>query len=150
MPCFLPIEIAPIEGDGFHLMVYPVVNGISARMLVDTGASRSVFDKDRMFRFFGDVLPSFEENLQNSTGLGTRDMKSQALYLDTLQIGSLVIRKYPAVVLDMSHVNHSYDELGLPPIDGVLGSDILMKYGARINYREKTLRINLRRLRSNQ
>jgi len=57
----------------------------------------------------------------------------------------LKIRKYPAVALDMSHVNQSYNELDLPPIDGVIGSDILMKYGAVINYGTGVLRINKRR-----
>ena len=124
------------------------VNGIAARMLVDTGASRSVFDGERLKRFFPDKSPELEENQQKSTGLGARDMMSQALFLDILKIGELVIRNYPAVVLEMSHVNQSYEELGLPPIDGVLGSDILMKYGARIDYKEKMLRINLRKARS--
>ena len=146
MPSFVPIEVTPIEGDGFHLMIRVEINGIPARMLVDTGASRSVFDKDRIDKFFSEK-PDFEENLQKSTGLGTRDMKSQAVYLDELKIGELVIRNYPAVVLDMSHVNLSYHELGLAPIDGVLGSDIMMQYGTRIDFRNRVIRINMRRVK---
>jgi clan AA aspartic protease (TIGR02281 family) len=146
MPSFVPLEVTAIEDDGFHLMVEVKINGVPARMLVDTGASRSVFDKERIHRFFSDS-PVLEENEQKSTGLGTRDMQSQALYLDNLQIGELVIRKYFAVVLDMSHVNLSYDELGMQAIDGVLGSDILMKYGASIDYGKRVMRINKRRKR---
>ena len=146
MPSFVPIEVTSIEGDGFHLMIRVEINGVPARMLVDTGASRSVFDKDRIDNFFTE-RPDFEENLQKSTGLGTRDMQSQAVYLSELKIGELVIRNYPAVVLDMSHVNLSYQEIGLTPIDGVLGSDIMMQYGARIDYRNSLMRINLRRVR---
>jgi hypothetical protein len=144
MPSFIPLEIIAIEEDGFHLMIPVRVNGVEGRMLVDTGASRSVFDKGRIGRFF-EESPSLTENEQRSTGLGTRDMQSQALYLDELAIGELRIRKYPAVVLDMSHVNQSYAELDLPPIDGVIGSDILMRYGARIDYGNNTMRINKRR-----
>jgi len=146
MPSFIPLELISVEDDGFHLMVEVKVNGVPARMLVDTGASRSVFDKGSIEKFFTES-PELEENDQKSTGLGTRDMQSQALYLDELQIGELVIRKYPAVVLDMSHVNLSYDELGMQAIDGVLGSDILMKYGASIDYGKQILRINKRRKR---
>ncbi len=147
MPTYLPIEIVPIEADGYHLMVHVKVDGQDARMLIDTGASRSVFDKGRIALLFSESMPEMEENLQKSTGLGTSDMPSEAFYLEEFRIGELLIRKYPAVVLDMSHVNGSYEMLGLPPIDGVLGSDILMKYGARIDYRARTLRINLRRVR---
>ena len=146
MPSIIPLEITAIEEDGFHIMAEVFVNGVAARMLVDTGASRSVFDQERIGRFF-EGNPELEENEKKSTGLGTRDMISQGLYLDELAIGELRIRKYPAVVLDMSHVNQSYEELGLPPIDGVLGSDILMKYGAVINYGKGNMRINQRRKR---
>ncbi len=146
MPSFIPLEVTAIEEDGFHLMVEVSVNGIPARMLVDTGASRSVFDNDRIGRFF-DEEPELVENEQKSTGLGTSDMESQALYLDELKIGELVIRKYPAVVLDMSHVNHSYAALDMEPIDGVIGSDILMKYGASIDYGKSMLKINKRKKR---
>ena len=144
MPTYIPIEIIAIEADGFHLMLQVKLNGRDARMLIDTGASRSVFDKERIALLFSGGVPEMEENMQKSTGLGTSDMPSEAFYLETFCIGELVIRHYPAVVLDMSHVNSSYDMLGLPPIDGVLGSDILQKYGARIDYRSRILRLNLR------
>ncbi len=146
MPSYIPIEVTVIEDDGFHLMIAVEVNGLPARMLLDTGASRSVFDLERISRFFTSSRPDFEANEKLSTGLGTRDMQSQALYLKELKIGELRIRKYPAVVLDMSHVNLSYSELDLPPIDGVIGSDILMKYGALINYGKMMMRINKRRV----
>jgi len=144
MPSIIPLEITAIEEDGFHIMVEVFVNGQPARMLVDTGASRSVFDQERISRFF-DGNMELEINEKKSTGLGTRDMESQGLYLDEVRIGELKIRKYPAVVLDMSHVNLSYHELELPSIDGVLGSDILMKYGAVINYGKGNMRINQRK-----
>jgi len=145
MPSHLPIEVTAIEADGFHLMVEVHVNGIPARLLLDTGASRSVFDRDRVHRFFDGGNPELLENEELSTGLGTNDMQSQALYLEILEIGETRIRHYPAVVLDMSHVNQSYEKLGLTPIDGVLGSDILMKYGAVIDYGRRMMRINKRR-----
>jgi hypothetical protein len=147
MPSYIPIHLTNIEDDGFHLQISVVINDITANMLIDTGASRSVFDLNRISRFFSGSEPELEENEQLSTGLGTREMQSQALFLKELKIGELVIRKYPAVVLDMSHVNQSYDDLGLEPIDGVLGSDILMKYGAVIDYKKMMLRINMRRLK---
>lgn len=145
MPTVLPIDVVAIEEDGFHLMLTAMVNGIPARLLIDTGASRSVFDASRLQRFF-DEAPDLAENEQKSTGLGTRNMESQALYLEELRIGELSIRKYPAVVLDMSHVNASYEDLGLAPIDGVLGSDIMMKYGAKVDYRTRSMKINKRRV----
>ena len=38
------------------------------------------------------------------------------------------IKNYQTVLLDLSHVNNSYSQIKIKPIDGVLGSDILHKY----------------------
>ncbi|MBK7570589.1 MAG: hypothetical protein IPI10_02830 [Bacteroidetes bacterium] len=40
-----------IEDDGLHLIVDSEVNGKSCRLLIDTGASRTVFDQNRIFIF---------------------------------------------------------------------------------------------------
>ena len=44
----IPINIINIEGDGFHIVTEGHINGKAARFVVDTGASRTVFDKDRI------------------------------------------------------------------------------------------------------
>lgn len=146
MPSIIPILLTAIEDDGFHLMIDVEVNGIPARMLIDTGASRSVFDLERITQFFAEKDPEMEDNEQLSTGLGTREMQSQVVSLDEFKLGDLRIKNYPAVVIDLSHVNLSYKELNLDPIDGVLGSDILVKYGAVIDYKKMSMRINKRKV----
>lgn len=145
MPVYIPLEIIAIEDDGFHLMTEVSLNGHAARVLLDTGASRTAFDKSRIGHFFLEEEPEFMDNEKPSTGLGSGDMQSMAVYIGEMAIGELKIRNYPAVVLDMGHVNNSYQSLGFKPIDGVLGSDILMKYGAVIDYGKARMRINLRR-----
>ena len=39
-------QLLDIEGDGFHVMISGKINGKEAHFLIDTGASRSVFDTD--------------------------------------------------------------------------------------------------------
>ncbi len=46
----LPIKILKLD-DGFHLLISVRVNGKAARLLVDTGASKSVFDKERIGKY---------------------------------------------------------------------------------------------------
>jgi hypothetical protein len=145
MPVYIPLEIIAIEDDGFHLMTEVSLNGHTARLLLDTGASRTAFDKNRIGHFFREKEPEFVDNEKPSTGLGSSDMQSMAVYIGEMAIGALIIKNYPAVVIDMGHVNSSYQSLGFQPIDGVLGSDILMKYGALIDYGKARMRINLRR-----
>ncbi|NVO03759.1 MAG: clan AA aspartic protease [Bacteroidetes bacterium] len=138
----IPIIFQRIDNQGWHLFVTANLNGFELNLLIDTGASMSVFDKNRIFKYVSDV--KLEQNEQLSTGLGTNTMESESLVLEELSVGELKIKNYQIVIIDMSHVNESYEKLGLKNLDGVLGSDILMKYKATINYKTKTLILRIR------
>ncbi len=138
----IPLELMKIEGDGFHLMIEAEVNGKAVRMLVDTGASKTVFDKTRLQSLVEDGAEEYYEDLEQlSTGLGTNSMQGQVAELDSFKFGDVEIKDYPVVVLDMDHVNQSYEMLGDRGIDGVLGSDILKKYDAVIYFKKKVLKV---------
>lgn len=132
------MNLLEIESDGFHLMTYGLINGKKASFLIDTGASRTVFDLEGIKSFLSDQ--AFEENEKLSTGLGTNSMPSQVTQIDTITFGELIIKNYTAVVIDLTHVHQSYKILGLPEINGVLGGDILRTYKCVINYRKKKLK----------
>jgi len=137
----IPITIIPIEDDGFHLMLEILINHQIANLIIDTGASRTVFDSNRIMKFVSDENSEFEKNEKLSTGLGTNSLESQAIELDSIKIGELEIEKYKAVILDMSHINQTYSGINIPEIDGVLGGDLLKKYNAEISYRSKLLKL---------
>jgi len=141
-PVVLNIEITPIEEDGYHIFVPARINGKRARFLVDTGASRSVVDKDRIAAFFQDEELKLEKIEKLSTGLGTNTMESNTLLLKNLSFGKRRFRNYRAVALDLSHVNESYSLLKMKKIDGVLGGDILISMRAIIDYKDQILVIN--------
>jgi predicted aspartyl protease len=138
----IPIRFQRIDNQGWHLFVTAFLNGFELNLLIDTGASMSVFDKNRIFQYITDV--KLEQNEQLSTGLGTNTMESESLVLDELCIGELKVKNYQLVIIDISHVNESYEKLGLTSLDGVLGSDLLMKYKASIDYKTKTLKFRIR------
>jgi predicted aspartyl protease len=138
----IPLELMNIEGDGYHLMIEAEVNGKTVRLLVDTGASKTVFDKTRLQLLVEEGADEHYEDLEQlSTGLGTNSMQGQVAELDSFKFGEVEILDYPVVVLDMDHVNQSYDMLGDRGIDGVLGSDILKKYDAVIYFKKKILKV---------
>ena len=70
----LPINIISIEGDGFHLIAEGCINGKTARFVVDTGASRTVFDKDKILNYISN--PEFSEKEGISAGIGGTDISS--------------------------------------------------------------------------
>ena len=135
----LPINIISIEGDGFHLIAEGCINGKTARFVVDTGASRTVFDKDKILNYINN--PEFSEKEGISAGIGGTDISSFIFDIEELSFGELKIKDYQAVAMDLSNVNDSYAMIKLPPIDGVLGGDLLVKYKAVISYRLKKIRL---------
>jgi len=138
----IPLELKNIEEDGYHLMIDAQVNEQPVRLLVDTGASKTVFDKTRLKALVDEgAEENYEELEQLSTGLGTNSMQGQLAQLDSFKFGDVVIKDFPVVVLDMEHVNQSYEMLGDKGIDGVLGSDILKKYNAVIYFKKKILKV---------
>ncbi len=133
----IAIEIINIEDDGLHLMIEAKLNGKRGRMLIDTGASRTVFDKNRILKFI--EKPDLDHHDKLSTGLGTDSMPTSSTTLSNFNIGDVSINDFYTILLDLSHVNASYKKLGFEEIDGVLGSDLLNKYEAVIDYKKKLL-----------
>jgi predicted aspartyl protease len=140
MKIIIPIHLLRIEGDGFHLQVKIKINGKPANAILDTGASQTVFDKTRIGNFLNEEKIGEHERL--STGLGTTSMQSQQVTLKKIAIGKLQIPNYHGVILDLSHVNQTYTQIGLDEIDAVVGSDLLEKYKGVIDYGKKTLVMN--------
>lgn len=133
----LPLRIISIDSEGLHLWVEVCINDQPAIMVVDTGASRTCFDIVKIKKFV--EVEKFELHSELSTGLGTNSMQSHITTIEKLVIGELVIEQYKSVLIDLHHVNESYQKLGLEEIDGVLGSDLLSRYNAIINYQQKEL-----------
>ena len=134
----LPFRLLDIEGDGFHVMIEGKINGMEARFLVDTGASRSVFDPQVITRFVEN--PTFEKKLGITAGVGGSDLESSTFIIDSLSFGDIEIRHYEAVALDLENVHETYQKLGLPAIDGIIGGDLLYRLKATLNYRLRKIR----------
>lgn len=138
----IPIENILIEDDGFHLLLKAKINGKNTRLLIDTGASKTVFDVERIQNFVSKKF--FEEHDKLSTGLGTDSMPTSTVNLNSLKIGELTLHDFPVVLLDLKHINNAYNKLGHDAIEGVLGNDILVRYKAIINYKMLQLTLSLK------
>ncbi|MCF8426902.1 MAG: retroviral-like aspartic protease family protein [Bacteroidia bacterium] len=137
----VPLEILEIESDNYHLFVLVKIGRRNARMLLDTGASKTAFDSNQIKKFIGKNEP---ENLGiNSVGLGSNQVATHLTQLTSLKIGEIALKKVDIAVLDLAHVNEAYQILGFPEIDGVLGSDILVKLKAIINLEKLVLKLKL-------
>lgn len=130
----VPLTLINLNDDGFHLLVEIVVFGEKHWAVVDTGASRSVFNKAFIEQYSDAVV---EQGLEetNATTLFATSSTIQAV-IPKLKIGKLIIKSYAAVALDLETVNDAYVLMGHPPIVAIIGSDIFLKYHAKINYKK--------------
>jgi len=135
--CVIKLKMVRIDKRGCHLAVSGKINGKKANLIIDTGASQTVFDKKRIEHFLGHQ--KFEKSEALSTGLGTSSMVSHLVKIPGLVLGDFEIKDGTMILLDLSHVNESYKIMKLKPVDGVIGGDILKKYKGVIDYGKKVL-----------
>lgn len=128
----VPLTLINLNDDGFHLLVEIAIFGGTHWAVVDTGASRSVFDKSFIEQNSDGVVPGAKTN---ATTLFSTSATIQAL-IPRMMIGKLSIRKYSAVALDLEAVNAAYLALGHPRVVAIIGSDIFFRYDAKINYKK--------------
>jgi predicted aspartyl protease len=135
----VPLELINLNNDGFHLLVEVVVFGQSYQAVLDTGASKTVFDKETIENHVksGELLASDRV----STGLGTNNMESHTIILPKMKIGKLKLKNFEAAVLDLTTIKEAYSILNLPPVIGVIGGDILNSHQAIINYKKLKLKL---------
>lgn len=133
----LPIELLPIDESGFHLCVSVTVNRRRCRLVLDTGASRTVFDQTEIKRFVKEGTTEIEGRL--SAGLGTDQMQTHSVVLKTFRLGRVTLENFEALALDLAVLNTSYESLGHGKVIGVLGSDILHAHQAVIDFGKKRL-----------
>lgn len=139
----IPLEIIALKGDGYQCFINVLLNGeIHSRMILDTGASRSVFDINLIRE--SELAGELEINEDKATGLGTNSMEGFILLFDSIKIGELEIKNYTAGILDLSLVNETYTAIGLPGINGAIGSDILYQHKAKIDFSRKILTLSIK------
>ncbi len=135
----IPLEILNLHDDGFHLLVDVVIYQKSFKAVIDTGASRTVFDKTLISEL---ALPEALLNTEKlSTGLGTTSIESFLIRIPDLKIGNLLLSPSEYVVIDLSNINNVYETMQLQSVVGVIGGDILMRFKAIIDYNRLILKL---------
>ena len=136
----LPIEIIKLEDASYHLIIEAVFNRKThGNLIIDTGASKTVFDQT--------FVNSFIENVediddQNSSGINAMISQTQLGVIPEIKFRELEITNYSCLLLDLSHVNELYKKYTDKQIAGLIGSDFLVEYEAVIDYNQKRLSLN--------
>lgn len=135
----ISLKKVELDAQGSHLLVECSIQPHipSAYLILDTGASKSVFD------------PSYLQE-QEYTHIETEHIESSQL---TEMISGTIISihsfciagneysNFEALAMSLAHVNSIYGQYISHPIVGLLGGDFLSKHQAVISYKQLQLKI---------
>ncbi|MGF1558138.1 MAG: retropepsin-like aspartic protease [Flavobacteriaceae bacterium] len=118
-----------------HFEVKAMINGISGRFILDTGASNTCvgFDKIEYFN-----LTSKASKIK-AAGAGATNMETLMSTKNLIEIGNWKKKKLKIVLFDLVHVNEALTAHSAVPVDGIIGADILKKSKAIIDYKKRRL-----------
>ena len=129
----LPIEIIELEEGNYHIMVSSQFSDKSfGKWVIDTGASKSVFDSS--LEKYYEVVELDSGNEIHSAGIGIDSFETRTGEIRKLKFGDYKIKKLRVALINLSHINALYDKYASEKICGLIGSDFLFKYKAVINY----------------
>jgi clan AA aspartic protease (TIGR02281 family) len=123
-----------------HFEVQARVNGIQSRLLVDTGASRSIIGRDSAARL---NLAITESDIK-AGGVGTSEHAVAYGVIESLEFQSFRVAELQVGVIDLSHINHSLEAHGASRIEGAIGGDLMSSREAIIDYRQAVLYLRFR------
>ena len=123
-----------------HFEIKAEINGFTGRFILDTGASNTCVGIDKANQF---QLVSKTSEIK-AAGAGAREMETFISEKNTIKIGKWKYKKQEIVLFDLIHVNEALIEHQAMPVDGIIGSDILKKAKAIIDYGKKKVYLRVR------
>lgn len=122
-----------------HLVTDCQVNGVSAKFIIDTGASNSCIDSNSVEAFNIRI-----ENYDEEASSATETIKNMQISTNnSIDIVGFSIENFKLFVFDMNHINKTLREHETIKIHGIIGNDILSKYEALINFAERKIYLKL-------
>ena len=137
MKTILPIDIVTLgEENSYHLFVSGSINGKEYDLLIDTGASHTIFDAS--------LIPEaptgkIEAHEIQSAGIHAGELKSSIGLIKKFKLGDLKRVDWIVVLIDLTHVNDLYKKFTDKRVAGLIGSDFLLHHKAMIDYKKREL-----------
>lgn len=131
----IPFEIVELESGTFHPLVKAEFNNLNNYWwVIDTGASKCVFDK-RMTEYY---IPE-KAVLTPATGIGKEAVETALGTIDNFFLDNENMGPRKMALLDFSHINEEYAKFTDKRIIGLIGSDFLVDHHAKLDFKSKAL-----------
>jgi len=127
----VPIQVS----DGFNLYVNGSVNGIPARLMVDTGSFTTLLHRSfvRRMRIATRGTP------YSSSAVNLKERGVRVARIRKLSVGSVDIVGKEVGVIDLEGLIHDGLLQGSPPVAGLLGAETLRRHHGIIDFGTRTL-----------
>ena len=121
-----------------HYLIEAMVNSIKGRFILDTGASNSCICTSLENKFKVISKESKEKaSSANSEMTHTKISKNNAIHIGKWE------DKINLISFDMNHINNALSQKKVPPIDGIIGADILKKSKSILDYKSNKIFLKL-------
>lgn len=129
----IPLEILTLEDGSYHLLINIVINdNLRGKMVVDTGASKTVIDTAL------DLPIDENSDIPYTSGIGGQ-VTVNFTKVAKLALGNFIAEELYLAMIDLASVNEAYEQVSQHRIVGLLGSDLLLKHNAIIDYKKQCL-----------
>jgi len=118
-----------------HFEMKANLNGVKGRFILDTGASSSCVGFEAIDTFKLKV----KDSEIKAAGAGATDMDTKMSKKNKVKIGKWKNDTVVLVLFNLTHVNTALINHNSQPVDGIIGTDILKKGKAIIDYEKKYL-----------
>ena len=122
-----------------HYLLKACINGVEGKFILDSGASSSCICLSLESKF---KIDSKKNKIKASSATSnmedTRLSKNNAIKIDKW------ISKISLVSIDMTHINSVLNEKVTESVDGIIGTDVLKKSKAMIDYESNKLHLKVK------
>ena len=128
----IKLSLIKLDDSSFHIIAEGRINNVYLNLIVDTGASMSVFDSE----YLKEHVPAMEgkQELIHSAGISAEKIETIRSVAETFVIGNLVMHQYPLMLINMSRINGLYSKYTGKTVHGLIGSDFLYSMKAVIDF----------------
>ena len=130
--CF---QIVELEEQTYHPLVKAEFSGLEDHWwIVDTGASKSVFDEA-----LNDYYTPDNKDSVMATGLGKEMVETNSGKLALFQLGGINFGSLKVALVDFRHINTEYAKFSDKRIVGLIGCDFLYGHKAILDFDKKVI-----------
>ena len=138
----IPLQIIELEYENYHILIEGnFEDGTPSCWIIDTGASKTVLDKN--LSSYYELMDSDDMEDYQSAGINQGMMETSVGKLTYLRLGDLKITGQKVALIDLNHVNEIYGKYTSYRIAGLLGGDILMQHQCKIDYANKIIQFQV-------